>query len=105
MAPRRLATSVLASLFLPLHAAEHQNALNPVRKVVSLLQSMQKKVQEEGAREKELYEKFMCYCKSGGGELSSTIGAAETKIPAVSSDIEGSEARLSGAKGDLKQAQ
>jgi len=105
MASSRLAASVLASLFLPLHAVEHHNALNPVRKVVTLLQSMQAKVQDEGAREKDLYDKFMCYCKSGGGDLSASIGAAGTKIPAVTSDIEGAEAKLSGAKADLKQAQ
>merc|ERR1711957_577624 len=33
------------------------------------------------------------------------MGAAEEKIPAVTSDIESAEARLSGSKADLKQAQ
>jgi len=94
----------LASAWL-VHGVVHQNALNPIRKVVSLLQSMQTKVQEEGARELELYKKFMCYCKTGGGDLSGSIGAAEEKIPAVTSDIEESEAQLAGAKANLKQAQ
>ena len=41
---------------------------------------------------------------TGGGDLSSTIGAMEEKVPAVSSDFE-SEAKLSGAKTDLKRVQ
>jgi len=82
-----------------------QNALNPVRKVVNMLQKMQKKVQEEGVEEKKLYDKFMCYCETGGGKLASSIDAAEEKIPAVSSSIEAAEAKLAGAKSMLKQAQ
>jgi len=85
------------------HAAGTE--LNPIRKVVNLLQAMQKKVEAEGEKEKELYEKFMCFCKNGGSDLGASISAAETKIPAVTSDIEAAEARLTQAKSVLKQAQ
>jgi len=78
---------------------------NPIRKVVQMLQSMQKKVQEEGKKEEELYEHFMCYCRSGNGGLTASISAAETKVPAVSSDIKSSEEKLVQTKSDLKQAQ
>merc|ERR1719412_2274042 len=78
---------------------------NPIRKVVNLLQAMQKKVTAEGVKEKELYDKFMCFCKTGGGDLSASIGSAETKIPAVSSSIQESEEKLTQTKADLKQAQ
>jgi len=94
-----------ASALALVHAAEEQSSLNPVRKVVTLLQNMQKKVEEEAAREAELYKKFDCYCKTGRGDLSGSIGAAETKVPAVSSDIEGTESKLAGAKSTLAQAQ
>jgi len=79
--------------------------LNPVRKVVTLLQKMQKQVQDDGAREADLYEKFQCYCKTGGSDLSASISAAEEKIPAVSTDIERANAKLAGAKSTLEQAQ
>merc|ERR1719330_1359686 len=81
--------------------SEQQQALNPIRKVVTMLQSMQQKVQEEGVTELALYKKFMCYCTTGSGDLSASIGGAEEKIPAVTSNIEGSEAKLAGAKSDL----
>jgi len=89
----------------PAHGAEELSAANPVRKVVTLLQNMQKKVEKEGEQEAELYKKFMCYCKTGGGDLSKSIDAAEDKIPSVSSDIEAAEAKVGGAQADLKQAQ
>jgi len=95
----------LIALATEVHGAHEHSVLNPVRKVVTLLQNMQQKVKEEGAREAELFEKFQCYCKSGGGDLSASIGAAEEKIPAVSSDLEKAEASLSGAKAALEQAQ
>merc|ERR550532_2389664 len=76
-----------------------------VRKVVTLLQNMQKKVAAEGEKEKELYEKFMCYCKGGTAELSAAIKAAEEKVPAVSSNIEAAEGKLSQLKSGLSDAQ
>merc|ERR1719506_884948 len=70
-----------------------------------MLQNMQKKVEAEGNKEKELYDKFMCYCKTGGGDLQKSISDAETKIPQVSSDIKEGESKLAGLKEDLATAQ
>merc|ERR1719210_1366343 len=78
---------------------------NPIRKVVTLLQSMQKKVTAEGEKEKELYEKFMCYCSGGTKELETSIRAAEEKVPAVSSNIAATEGKLSQLKSSLSDAQ
>jgi len=80
-------------------------AANPIRKVVSLLQSMQKKVEEEGVKGQELYDKFMCFCKNAGGDLKASITAADTKIPAVGASIKEAEAQKTGAEADLKAAQ
>merc|ERR1719511_240101 len=78
---------------------------NPVRKVVTLLQNMQKKVAAEGEKEKELYDKFMCYCTGGSAELEAAITAAEEKVPAVGSNIEATEGKLSQLKSGLAEAQ
>jgi chromosome segregation ATPase len=86
-------------------ASQVQTQANPIRKVVTLLQAMQKKVTEEGEKEKELYEKFMCYCKTGGSDLSAAIAAAEAKGPQVTSAIEAGEGKLAQSKADLRQAQ
>jgi len=78
---------------------------NPIRKVITMLQAMQKKVEAEGAKETKLYEKYMCYCKTSGGDLSKSVGDANTKIPQVSADIKESEAKLVQLKSDVKQHQ
>merc|ERR1719253_2044097 len=78
-----------------------QSVANPVRKVVTMLQNMQKKVEAEGKKEEELYDKFMCYCKTGGSDLKKSISDAETKIPQVSADIKEGSSKLAGLKEDL----
>merc|ERR1712113_91172 len=75
---------------------------------------MQKKVEEEGAKEKKLFEKFMCYCKNGLGDLRQTIDAAESKVPKVTSALAEAEAlkdqlekdigELKGGSGEAKAA-
>merc|ERR1719478_1690572 len=70
-----------------------------------MLQSMQKKVTEEGEKEAALFEKYMCYCKTSGGELSKSIADADTKIPQLGSDIKEAEAKQAQLKEDLKQHQ
>jgi len=65
---------------------------NPIRRVVTMLQAMQQKVTEEGKREEELYDKFMCFCKTGAGDLSASIAAAEQKTTADTSSLEAAEA-------------
>jgi chromosome segregation ATPase len=81
------------------------SSANPIRRVVSMLQAMQKKVAAEGEKEKELMQKFQCYCSSSGGTLGESIAAAKAKGPAVSSDIEQAEAQQVQLKEDLKQHQ
>jgi chromosome segregation ATPase len=79
-------------------------AKNPIRRVVDLLQAMQKKVVKEGEAEEELYEKFQCYCKTGGADLTAAISAAEQKIPQVTAALESAEASKEQADADIKKA-
>jgi len=86
--------------------------VNPIRRVVTLLQNMQKKVEVEGKKEKELFEKFMCYCKNGLGDLKQAIQANEAKIPQVETALSEAKAlkeqlekdigELKGSTGDAK---
>merc|ERR1719310_2713878 len=66
---------------------------------------MQKKVEAEGEKEKDLYEKFMCYCKNGKGALEASIESAKQKNEQLASSIEETAATLKQAKADLKSAQ
>jgi len=87
------------------YSTEQQAAMNPIRKVVTMLQAMQKKVEKEGEVEKTLFDKFMCHCKTGGGDLAASISAAEAKAPELGSSIEAAEGKLAQAKADLESAQ
>lgn len=86
-------------------ASDDSTNANPIRRVVSLLQKMAKKVEEEGKREQELYDKFMCYCKTSGESLASSIADNDAAIPALQSDIEESESKLETTKQELAQHQ
>merc|ERR1719261_1718970 len=101
---RACSFAVLVCLVATPAVAELAQA-NPIRKVVTMLQNMEKKVQAEGEKEKELFDKFMCYCKTSGGDLSKSISDADTKIPQLGADIKEGEAKLAQLKEDLKQHQ
>jgi peptidoglycan hydrolase CwlO-like protein len=83
--------------------SEEKSHANPIRKVVTLLQQMEKKVKAEGERDEDLFSKFMCYCKSGAGDLGASIDAAGNKIPQVESAIKEAEATQTQLKADLVQ--
>jgi hypothetical protein len=70
-----------------------------------MLQAMERKVREQGEKEQELFDKFMCYCKTGVGSLEKSIADAETKIPALKADIESSSEQVEESKETLKQEQ
>merc|ERR1719482_2464581 len=63
---------------------------------------MMKKVEAEGEAEKELYEKYMCYCKSSSGALAKSIADAGVKIPQLQSEIEEAEAEMKQLKEDIE---
>merc|ERR1719191_1778597 len=70
-----------------------------------MLQGMEKKVKAEGEKEQALFDKYMCYCKNSGGDLSKSISDAGTKIPQLESDIKEGEAKKQQLDEDLKQHQ
>jgi len=92
-----------------LHAAEQRQmmkaAANPIRKVVTMMQALQSKVEAEGEKEKELYDKYMCYCKNGAESLAKTIADAEAKGPELTASIEEATGKLTQLKEDIKSHQ
>jgi len=79
--------------------------VNPIRRVVGMLQMMEKKVQAEGEKEKQLFDKYMCYCQNGKGALAKSIADAETKTPQVIADIEKAVATKAQTEQELAAAQ
>merc|ERR1719463_955587 len=98
------------ALFLINHVAlatEQKTALsaNPIRKVVTMLQMMMKKIEAEAVKEKDLYDKFMCYCATADGTLGKSIADANTKIPQLEADIKQAVEEKTQLEEDIKAHQ
>merc|ERR1719454_1066692 len=52
-----------------------------------------------------MFDKYMCYCKTSGGDLQASINAADTKVPQLESDIKEGEAKKAQLDEDIKQHQ
>jgi len=63
------------------------------------MQNMQKEVEAEGVKEKELYDKFMCFCDTAGAETAKAVSDAASKIEELSSKIK----EESAEKNQLEQ--
>merc|ERR1719335_2172126 len=74
---------------------------NPIRKVVTMLQDMQKTVEEGGKKEEELFEKFMCYCSGGEGKLEASITEGKAQITSLSAMVERGSAEKSQLDQDI----
>jgi len=79
------------------------SAANPIRRVVNMLQDMQKNIEAEGERDKELFDKFMCYCTQGKVDLEKAVKDAETKIPATRARLQEAQSQKEQFEADLKK--
>ena len=53
---------LLASCWSSVGALSLRESENPIRRIVTLLQDMQKEIEAEGEKEEKAFNKFMCYC-------------------------------------------
>jgi len=79
--------------------AKTEAGANPIRRIVTMLQMMQKKVAAEGEKMEEMFDKYMCYCENSEATLGKSIEDAEEKIPQLESEIK----ELTGLKTQLTQ--
>jgi hypothetical protein len=75
---------------------------NPIRKVVTMLQKIQQKVEAEGEKELELHYKYMCYCRSNIAEKTQAISDAEAKLESIDAGLKGGEGQKLQLVEDLK---
>jgi len=93
--------AVLALLFFAAAQPCTATGANPIRKVVTLMQNMQKEIEAEGAKEKELFDKFMCYCQGGTGDLKKAIADAEATAEEMTAKVKSETAEKSQLAQDL----
>jgi len=91
---------VLLSLLVGSCSAAEAGA-NPIRKVVTLMQNMQKEIEAEGDKEKELFDKFMCYCSGGTDGLKKAIADAQAQAEQLTAQLKSESAEKSQLAQDL----
>jgi len=74
---------------------------NPIRRVVTLLQNMAKEIEEEGARDAQLYNKFQCYCTGNTDKMSDEAKAASAKIDDLKAAVESQTAEKTRVDAEL----
>jgi len=97
---------VVLAVFLALSGANAGSSsllANPIRKVVTMLQDMQKTVESEGDKEKKLFDEFMCYCNNGAGSLDAAIQTSAAAIDSLTGRIETEKAQKSQSEQEVAQ--
>jgi len=67
------------------------------------MQDMQKELEAEGEKEKELYDKFMCFCETQESELSAASEKASTAIQELGAKKEADAAAKAGIEQELAE--
>merc|ERR1740129_1132323 len=97
------ATVLLLSLTILSPGGTFASTANPIRRVVTMLQEMQVKVTEEGKKEQDLFDKFMCYCKTAGGDLEASIKEGTAKIASLGELLKAGKEQMEQFEADLKE--
>jgi chromosome segregation ATPase len=95
--------SILAAALAGAESISVEHKVNPIRRVVTMLQMMQNKVAEEGQKKKEIFDKFMCYCDNADTMLGGAIQQAENKLPMLESQLKEDAATKKQLDADVEQ--
>lgn len=95
--------TLIVVLLAGAEAIRVDEGLNPIRRVVTLLQNMQKEIAAEGEKEKELYDKFMCYCEGGAGKMGKESEAAIQEAAAQAAKGKEAEAQKEQTDAELAE--
>jgi len=96
-------TALVLALTMLMPNGTSATAANPIRRVVTMLQEMEVKVTEEGEKEKAMFDKFMCYCKTAGGDLEASIKTGKAKIVSLEELLKTGKAEMEQLEADLKE--
>jgi len=66
---------------------DDMTSVNPIRKVVTMLQKIQTKVAKEGEKEKAMFDRFMCYCEKSDSTLAGSIATGENKVSELGTSL------------------
>merc|ERR1719253_1645772 len=75
---------------------------NPIRKIVNLLQMTQKKIEEEGEAQGDMFEKFMCYCETNDKKLGASITSLTDAVPQNEASVKSKSEQKTQMEEELK---
>merc|ERR1719379_2543402 len=90
------------ALIVGSYADSSKVKVNPIRKITGLMENMQKEIEEQGKKEQELYDKFMCFCDNGASDLLKTATDAEAANKAATAQLESDTAEKAQLESDIK---
>eukprot|EP00746_Dinoflagellata_sp_MGD_P149986 gnl/MRDRNA2_/MRDRNA2_81948_c0_seq3.p1 gnl/MRDRNA2_/MRDRNA2_81948_c0~~gnl/MRDRNA2_/MRDRNA2_81948_c0_seq3.p1 ORF type:complete len:729 (+),score=266.75 gnl/MRDRNA2_/MRDRNA2_81948_c0_seq3:134-2320(+) len=96
----RVVASLLLLVALPTTALKVE--ANPIRKIVNLLEAMQKEIEVEGEKEKVVFDNFMCFCDNGAADLLKAASDAKAQNKAAVSKLEASSSEKAQLEEDIK---
>merc|ERR1719473_1904872 len=93
---------LLVTLAAPHGAAE---SLNPITRVVQLMEGLTKKIEEDGKAEEDLFEKYVCWYKTVVSTKKASNSQAGDRIDALASyidDVKGGRLEFTSERKDLE---
>merc|ERR1719421_542663 len=107
MAPACRASAMLGLILLCASGAaglsvRQGSSKNPIRKIVTLMQDMQKEIEKEVEAEKALFEKFMCICQEYPSELKDTIDETTKSAEELAGSVESETAEKTRLAEEVK---
>mmetsp|Transcript_145069 Transcript_145069/g.464901 ORF Transcript_145069/g.464901 Transcript_145069/m.464901 type:complete len:782 (-) Transcript_145069:40-2385(-) len=84
-------------------AAEAKERVNPVKRVVNLLNKMKSELEAEADNEAEMYDKMVCWCETNEKEKTKAIADAEAKDLQLSAEIEERAAKFGNLAASIEQ--
>lgn len=102
--PATKCLTVLLLLSMVTFQTHASDAPNPIRRVITMLQMMSQKVEQEGKNQEALFDKYMCYCQQSLRKLNSDIQIGEDTVPQLEGSIKEGTAEKGALENDIKDA-
>merc|ERR550537_1294031 len=92
----------LIALLASASALDSTVQVNPIRKITNMLENMKKEIEEQGEKDKVLFDNFMCFCDNGAADLLKTAADADAAGKAAAAQLEADTAEKAQLEGDIK---
>jgi uncharacterized coiled-coil DUF342 family protein len=96
---------MFASCWSSAGALSLQQSENPIRRIVTLLQDMQKEIEAEGEKQQKAFDKFMCYCDGNTDGMKASADEGTQKAAELGSKVEALKAEKAQLEQELSEHQ